>query len=167
MISLYKLNTRGAGPISFHKFINFGKSFSWYRHSICHYGWTTNSQFGNIRAAYCAVLKGCGRVQWYWCKYPNTFNRFSGLLYAVLSDLENSGAAIIRLRLEVPISSFFQYKSHIDLALFTLFLETGSVCLSHFGKFHPKHNQSGLTYYISFKTYLITQLFNKSCNKKP
>ena len=52
MISLYKQNTRGAGPISFHKFWNFGKSFSWYRHSICHYEWPTNSQFWNIRAAY-------------------------------------------------------------------------------------------------------------------
>ena len=51
MISLYKLNTRGAGPISFHKLWNFWKSFSWYRHSICHYEWPTNSHFGNIRAA--------------------------------------------------------------------------------------------------------------------
>ena len=63
MISLYKLNTRGAGPISFHKFWNFGKSFSWYRHSICHYEWPTNSQFGNVRAAYCTVP--CrGRTPW-------------------------------------------------------------------------------------------------------
>ena len=30
MTSLYKLNTRGAGPISFHKLCNFWKSFSWF-----------------------------------------------------------------------------------------------------------------------------------------
>ena len=51
MISLYKLNTRGAGPISFYEFWSFGKSFSWHRHSICHYEWPTNSQFRSIRAA--------------------------------------------------------------------------------------------------------------------
>ena len=38
MISLYKLNTRGAGPISYRKFWNFGTAFCWYRHSTCHYG---------------------------------------------------------------------------------------------------------------------------------
>ena len=35
MISLYKLNTQGAGPISFHKFWNFGKTFFWHIYSIC------------------------------------------------------------------------------------------------------------------------------------
>ena len=30
MIKLFKLKTRGAGPISFHKLWNFGKSFLWY-----------------------------------------------------------------------------------------------------------------------------------------
>ena len=51
MISLYKLNTRGAGPISFHKFWNFGKSFFWYRHSICHVVLTTNPQFESYSPA--------------------------------------------------------------------------------------------------------------------
>ena len=48
MISLYKLNTRGAGPISFYKLWNFGKTFSWYRHRNCNYEWPTNSQFASF-----------------------------------------------------------------------------------------------------------------------
>ena len=39
--------------MSWHKFWNFGKSFSWYRHSICHVDLTTNPQFGNISPGYC------------------------------------------------------------------------------------------------------------------
>ena len=47
MIFLYKQNTLSAGPISFQKLRTFGKTFSWHRHSICHYGLPTNSQFGS------------------------------------------------------------------------------------------------------------------------
>ena len=32
----------------FSKFWNFGKTFSWHRHSICHVVLTTNPQFANI-----------------------------------------------------------------------------------------------------------------------
>ena len=47
-IFFYKLNTRWARPISFQKLQNLGKTFFWYRHSICHYGWPTNSHFGSF-----------------------------------------------------------------------------------------------------------------------
>ena len=33
-------------PIAFQQFWNFGKTFSWYRHIICHHGWPTNPEFG-------------------------------------------------------------------------------------------------------------------------
>ena len=46
MISLYKLNTRGAGKNSFLKFWNFG------RHSISHHGLPTDSHFGSVSPAY-------------------------------------------------------------------------------------------------------------------
>ena len=52
MISLYKLNTRGAGQISFQKLWNFGKSFSWHRHSICLVVLPTNPQFESISPGY-------------------------------------------------------------------------------------------------------------------
>ena len=52
VISLYKLNTRGAGPISFHQFWNFWTSLCWYRHSICHYELPSSSFFNGISPAY-------------------------------------------------------------------------------------------------------------------
>ena len=55
MISLYKVNMRCAGTISFQKFWNFGISFSLYIHSICHVDLTTNSQFENISQGYCEL----------------------------------------------------------------------------------------------------------------
>ena len=65
MISLYKLNTRGAGPISFHKFWNFGKTFSWHRHIICHHGLPTNSQFG-VLVQPKALAQFARRPSWTW-----------------------------------------------------------------------------------------------------
>ena len=44
--SYCKLNMRCLQPISFKKLWNFGKTFSWYRHVICHHEWPTNPQFG-------------------------------------------------------------------------------------------------------------------------
>ena len=72
MISLYKLNTRCAGPISFWKSLNFGKIFSWHRHSICHVVLTNNPQFGNISPAYCPHIP---------CRCGFRSTRFFGLLF--------------------------------------------------------------------------------------
>ena len=43
---------RCAGPISFQKFWNFGKTFSWYRHSISQVVLITNPQFENDSPGY-------------------------------------------------------------------------------------------------------------------
>ena len=40
-----KLKTRCPRPISFQKFWNFVKTFSWYRHMICHHEGPINPQF--------------------------------------------------------------------------------------------------------------------------
>ena len=53
MTSLYKLNTRSAGPISFHKLCNFWTAICWYRHIICHYGLPFSLTFSSISPAYC------------------------------------------------------------------------------------------------------------------
>ena len=65
MISLYKLNTLGAEPISFQKLWNFGKTFSWHRHIICHVDVTTNPQFGSISPG----LLPCRHVRRLSCRH--------------------------------------------------------------------------------------------------
>ena len=44
-------------PMSFQKFWNFGKTFSWYRYIICHHEWPTNPKFGIFCPGYWSVFR--------------------------------------------------------------------------------------------------------------
>ena len=71
MISLYKLNTCGDRPISFHKLWNFGPAFCWYRHNICHRELPSSSIFNGISpgqyscrcGSYSTAVAGVATVQ--------------------------------------------------------------------------------------------------------